>query len=124
MNHPVYAPANSKVTTQPMQMHHISGMENCENCSIIFDMPRPGHGRVTLIYFQTAWTAFWAHLSDGDTPEARFMREPVEELVRSFQYGTPKIAYSDRYKEAGYLHHLIDQVRIQLAESGALSPKG
>lgn len=106
------------VTTLILTAYNIRGMDNCDDCSLTFDTPRPRHGRVTLVCFQTAWTAYWTNLADEETAVARFMSESVESLVRSFQFGTPKIQLSDRSKESGYLQHMIDQVRKQLRAAG------
>lgn len=116
MNSP--AQKSVQVDSKSVTLYHVSGMPTCDNCSLYFEEPKPGCGRVVLTAFQTSWTAYWSNLTPGESAEARFMSEPAEELVRSFQYGTPKILPADRFKEAGYLHHMVEQVRQHMRDSG------
>lgn len=89
---------------------HFSGLLHCDDVSVVFDAPKPGHGMVMLRQFQTAWTAYWVDLGADETPLDRVLSLPPAEFVESLVWGTPTIVTRERNKERANLMHLISQI--------------
>lgn len=96
---------------------HFSNLLHCDDVTMVFDTPKPGHGLVMLRHFQTAWTAYWVDMRPFELPIDRFICASPSDLVQSFVFGTPMIATRDRNKEHANLMHLINQVKPLLISS-------